>query len=184
MNLDLATDATVSASAELRAPLALDAHPHNVYVIECRDAEGALRWRETLHNLIPDAGANDLLTQYLKGVSYSPNWYMGLIDNAGFTGLSNADTPANHPGWVEAQYYSQATRPGLVLGAAAARAISNSASPAVFSINGTGNVNGAFVASSANKADASGVLYGEASFPIARSVLSGDTLNVSVTLTA
>jgi hypothetical protein len=45
-------------------------------------------------------------------------------------------------------------------------------------------VNGAFIATSANKADPTGVLYGEASFPIARSVLSGDTLNVSVTLTA
>jgi len=184
MKLDLATDAIVGVSADLRSDLALEARPHNIYVFECYDSAGELRWREELHNLIPDAGANDLLTKYLVGVSYSAAWYMGLIDNAGFTGLSNADTPANHPGWVEAQYYSQATRPGLVLGAAAARAISNSASPAVFSINGTGNVNGAFVATSANKADVSGVLYGEASFPIARSVLSGDTLNVTVTLTA
>jgi hypothetical protein len=184
MNIDLATDAIVSVSAELRSEFGLEARPHNVYVFECLDSEGALRWREEVLNLIPDAGANDLLTKYLTGISYSAAWYMGLIDNAGFTGLNNADTPANHPGWVEAQYYSQASRPGLVLGAAAARAISNSASPAVFSINGTGNVNGAFVATSANKADVSGVLYGEASFPVARSVLSGDTLNVSVTLTA
>jgi len=184
MNLDLEPQTDFNVSADLYSATALVIRPHNRYVIECFDSEGKPRWREEVDNLIPDAGANDLLTQYLKGVSYSANWYLGIIDAAGFTGLNNTDTPASHPGWVEAQYYTQPTRPALVLGTAAARSISNSASPAVFSINGTGNVNGAFIATSANKADPTGVLYGEASFPIARSVLSGDTLNVSVTLTA
>lgn len=184
MNLTLHTDAVTAVSVEHRPELALEARPHNRYVVECRDADGELRWREELDNLIPDAGANDLLGKYLTGAGYTAAWYVGLIDQAGFTGIGNGDTAASHPGWSEATYYSQANRPTLTLGAASARSISNSASQAVYSISASGSINGAFVVSTNTKAGTTGVIYGEASFGSPRSVLSGDTVNVTMTLTA
>jgi hypothetical protein len=184
MDLKLKTDAVTAISVEHRPPLNIDATPRNFYVIECRDAAGNLRWLEEVENLIPDAGANDLLSKYLTGASYTAAWYVGLIDNAGFTGLANGDTAASHPGWSEATYYSNANRPTLTLGAVSARSVSNSASPATFNINASGTINGAFVVSTNTKNGTTGVLYGEASFGSARSVLSGDTVNVTITLTA
>jgi hypothetical protein len=184
MNLDAKPHAAAGNTLTLRSALALDARPHNRYLVECFDPAGNLRWREEVDNLIPDAGANDLLTQYLTGAAYSATWNVALVDNAGFTGFANGDTAITHPGWVEATSYSNPTRVPLALGPASSRSMTNAANPAVFSINGTVTLNGAFITSSPTKAGTAGVLYGEASFTTPRDVLSGDTLNVTVTLSA
>jgi len=80
--------------------------------------------------------------------------------------------------------YSDATRPALVPGAVAAGSVDNSASKAVFNINGTTTIFGAFVTDILTKSGAAGLLYGVADFATSRAVISGDTLNVTVTLTA
>jgi len=55
------------------------------------------------------------------------------------------------------------------------------ASSVDFSITGSATVAGAFLASTT---DNTGVLYGVVDFSSSRSVLSGDTLQVTVTVTA
>lgn len=167
---------------------------NNVYKFECRDKDGNLKWVETIENLVPTAGLNDVLTKYLKGSSYTANWYVGLIHNTGFGSLQATDTAAkittSAPSapttndWKESSDYSESVRQTLTLGTASSGSIDNTASKAVFTINATLTVNGGFVISDNTKGGTSGVLFGEASFSSTRSVVSGDTITVTVTITA
>lgn len=96
-----------------------------------------------------------------------------------------ADTMASKS-FNETTPYSDATRPAWTRnGAAASGAMSNSSSRASFTINATGRVFGAFLASNNTKGGTTGTLYGGGLFSTgSRSVLSGDTLNVQVDLSA
>lgn len=155
----------------------------NVYFVECFGPDGKLKWADDIHNMVVYAGLNDLLDKYLKGSSYTAAWYVGL------TGASptpaNADTMSSHGGWTDDATYSNATRPALTLGTVASQSVDNSASKAVFTINGTATIGGAFVVSNSTKSGTTGTLYGVGAFTGGnKSVGSGDTLNVTVTLTA
>lgn len=157
----------------------------NTYKFECFDSFGNLKWVEEVPNTVMTAGINDLLTQYFKGSAYTAAFFVGLVDNTSFTAYNVADTMASHAGWLESAAYSNATRPALTLGTAAAGSIDNSASKAVFNINATATILGAFVTTNSTKSGTTGTLYGAASFTGgARSVLNGDTLNVTCTLSA
>ena len=153
------------------------------YIIECFDKDGNLKWKEDFHNLVTTVGLNDLLTQYFKGSSYSAAFYVGLT--AGSPTFDEADTMSSHGGWTESTAYSESVRQTLTLGTASAGSINNSSSKAVFSINGTATVGGAFVVTNSTKSGTTGTLYGGGAFTEGnRSVISGDTLNVQITLTA
>lgn len=154
------------------------------YKVDCVGADGSLKWTEDISNLTTTAGLNDLLTQYFKGSAYTAGWFVGLVDNASFSAFSAADTPASHAGWLESVAYSNSTRPALTLGTVAAGSVDNSASKAVFNINATATINGAFISTISTKSGTTGTMYGEASFSGTRAVINGDTLNVTVTLTA
>lgn len=146
-----------------------------------------LIWFEEVKNLVTTQGLNDVLSKYFKGSSYTAAWFMGLVNNASFSAFAAGDTAAQiggSNGWLEATAYSESVRQTVTLGSASAGSIDNSASKAVFSINGTVTVKGAFVVSTSTKAGTTGVLYGEATFASARSMFSGDSLTVGVTLTA
>lgn len=153
----------------------------NTYSVECYDSEGNLKWQETIDNLVVDVGLNDLLTKYFKGSAYTAAWYVGL---KGAGTIAAADTMASHSGWAELTPYSNASRPTLTLGTVASKSVDNSASKAVFNINGTATIAGAFIVTDSTKAGTTGTLYGVADFTSARSVLNGDTVNVTITLTA
>ncbi len=166
---------------------------YNVYDVECIDASGRRKWRETVKNLVTNEGLNDILDKYLKGSGYTAAWYVGLIDNANFNEVAADDTAAkisethNHPttnDWQEAGDYSESVRQTLTLGTVSSQSVDNSASKASFSINGTVTLNGAFIVSSSTKGGTSGVLYGDASFSSTRAVVNGDTVNVTGTFTA
>lgn len=141
------------------------------------------KWADGFSNLVTTAGGNDLLTQYFKGSSYTAAWYVGLIDNAGFTAVAAGDTSSSHSGWSEAVPYSNGTRPALTLGTAGSKSIDNSASKASYSINATATINGAFTITNSTKSGTTGTLYSAGSFGSTRTVNNGDTLNVQVTLT-
>lgn len=153
------------------------------YTIECRDKEGKLKWVDEFDNLVVDAGLNDSLDKHLKGSTYTAAWYVGLIYSSGT--VAAGDTMGSHAGWTEDQNYSEANRQTLTLGAVSGKSVDNSASKAVFSINATTQVGGAFVTSSNSKGGTTGTLYGGGLFTGGvRGVASGDTLNVTITLTA
>ena len=141
------------------------------------------KWADGFSNLVTTAGGNDLLTQYFKGSAYTAAWFVGLIDNSGFSAIAAGDTASSHAGWTEAVPYSNSTRPALTLGTASGKSIDNSASKASYTINATATINGAFTITNSTKSGTSGTLYSAGSFGSTRSVASGDTLNVQVTLT-
>jgi hypothetical protein len=156
-----------------------------VYKVTCFDAQGNLKWEEEMHNLVVNVGLKDMNDKYFSGSNYSATWYLGLVTGPGSGNTYAAgDTMASHAGWTENTAYSQATRPAASFGAATTAdpsVISNTGSPAVFSINGTATIAGAFLTSDDTKSGSSGVLFSVSNFtsPGDRSVVNGDTLNVS-----
>lgn len=153
-----------------------------VYTVECRAADGTLRWSEEIKNLVTTSGKNDALDKYLSGATYTAAWYLGLIGSASYTtGPAVGDTAATHAGWVEAAGYSQASRPTASFAAAAAGSKAL-ASAAVFSINADTTIKGCFLISNATKSGTSGILYSAGLFTAGDKVVqNGDTLNVSYT---
>jgi hypothetical protein len=150
------------------------------YVAECRDADGNLKWQDTIENLITTAGKNDMLDKHLAGSAYTAAFYMGLISTASYTtGPAVTDTMASHGGWAEDQQYSQASRPTCAFSAAAAGSKELSAALS-FSINATTTIKGAFINSVATKGGTTGILFSAGLFSGGdKAVGSGDTLSVS-----
>lgn len=157
---------------------------HSVSDILCRNAFVA--WEEAMENLVVTEGKDDLLTNYLKGSAYTAAFFVGLVDNAGFTAYAAGDTAAQiggTNGWAESVAYSNANRPTWTGGTAAAGSIDNSGLPASFNINATATIRGGFLVTTNTKGGTTGKLYGENDFAASRSVLNGDTLNVTITCT-
>jgi hypothetical protein len=126
----------------------------------------------------------DMNAKYFSGSAYTAAWYIGLYGAGSTNNPAASDTAASHAGWTEVTAYSQSTRPACTFGsptAADPSVISNSASPATYSINGTTVVGGAFLISNSTKGGSTGILFSAADFqsPGDRSVVNGDTLNVT-----
>lgn len=168
----------LAAAVSAKGPIDIDLAMTSVYRFECFGADGELKWVEEVENLVVNAGLNDLLDKYFKGSSYTAAFYVGL---KGTGTIAAADTLASHSGWTESSAYT-GNRKALTLGSVASQSVNNSGSPASFAINGTATIAGAFVCTAAT--GTSGVLYGAADFGSSRSVIDGDTINVTVTLTA
>ena len=158
-----------------------------VYTLQCLDKDGKLKWEVSTHNLVVNVGLQDMNTQYFKGSAYTAAWYIGLYGAGASNTPAAGDTMASHAGWTEAVPYSNATRPAATFGTATTAdpsVIDNSASPASFTINATATVGGAFLVSNSTKSGTTGILFSASDFtaPGDRSVVSGDTLNVTYTL--
>jgi hypothetical protein len=182
MNIELAksTDAA-TASVSVGAGTQERMGAGGVFHFQCFDKDGNLKWEDTAHNLVVNEGLQDMNTKYFKGVTYSAAWYLGLVDNSPSPTYAAGDTLASHGTWNETTAYS-GNRKAVTFGTATLAdpsVISNSASPAQFSMTGTVTVAGAFLASVAT--GTSGILFSVSSFqaPGARSVVSGDTINVT-----
>ncbi|OGP71861.1 MAG: hypothetical protein A2Y80_08875 [Deltaproteobacteria bacterium RBG_13_58_19] len=149
-----------------------------LYKIECYDRHGRLKWEEEFDNLVVTAGLNKYLDATLKTGLAAPLWYVGLKD----TGTPDpADTMASHASWATITPYSNATDPAWTPGTISGGSVDNSASKAVFNINATDDIYGAFLKDNNTKGGSTGTLLGVGDFAGPRSVESGDTLNVTVT---
>ena len=157
-----------------------------VFTVTCLDANGQVKWEENLKNLVVNEGLQDMNTKYFKGVTYTATWYIGLYGAAASNNPTASDTAASHPGFTEIVPYSNATRPAATFGTATTAdpsVISNSASPAVYTINATATVGGAFLISDNTKSGTAGVLFSASDFaaPGDRSVSNGDTIQITYT---
>ena len=148
------------------------------YRVECHDRLGNLKWVEEFDNLVVTAGRNKYLDATLKTGLAAPLWYVGLKD----TGTPDpADTMASHASWATITPYSNATDPAWTPGTISGGSVDNSGSKAVFNINATDDVYGAFMKDNNTKGGATGTLLGAGDFGAPRAVESGDTLSVTVT---
>jgi len=160
----------------------------NIWEVVCYGSDGQEKWREINKNLVTTAGANHVLDGTFKSGTQITSWFVGL--KAAGTPVI-ADTMASHSTWTELVHttkYSQVVRQTLTLGSITGTTTStcdNTSSKATFSINATSTVAGAFVVSNnATSSATAGTLYGVVDFASSRAVISGDTLEVTVTLTA
>jgi len=178
--------ATDSVSADItQAGMSGDsASAGGVFTVKCFDKDGNLKWEESAHNLVVNEGLQDMNTQYFKGVTYTAAWYLGLVTGPGGSNVYAAgDSLATHGGWTEDTNYS-GNRKAVTFSTASTAdpsVISNTASPASFSMTGTTTVAGAFLTNV--NTGTSGILFSVANFqaPGDRSVVSGDTLSVTYT---
>jgi hypothetical protein len=150
--------------------------PYFIYTVECLDADGNVKWVEEYKNLVTTVGKTDIIDKYFKGSGYTAAWFLGLKG----TGTAVVgDTLASHAGWAEVNPYT-GNRPAITFGSTSGG--SNTATVVSYTITGTATVAGAFVASV--NTGTSGTLYSAGDFGAPRSVLSGDTLNVTLTVSA
>lgn len=147
----------------------------NVYRVRCLGADGQVKWTEEVPNLVVTEGKNHILnTEFHAGTAIT-TWYVGL-KGAG-TAVA-ADTLASHSSWSEVAGYS-GTRKEWTEGAASAGSMTNSSSMD-YSITATATVAGAFLGSAAS--GTTGTMFGVADFGTSRAVISGDTLQVTLTV--
>lgn len=150
--------------------------PRFVYSVECLGADGAVKWTEEFTNLVTTQGKTDIVDKYFKGSAYTAAWFLGL---KGTGTAAVGDTAASHAGWAEVTPYT-GNRPAITFGTTSGG--SNTASAVGFSITlaGPTTVAGAFIQSA--NSGTTGVLYSAGDFATSRSVVAGDTLNVTVTV--
>lgn len=155
--------------------------PQGCFLVEHRNKAGKLIGVYRVPNGIVDVGMNHILETTFHAGAQSSTWYIGLVDNAGWTAFATGDTMASHAGWSESTVYSQGTRPQWTMGAAAARQITN-ATTVDFSINGSATLKGIFIVDDSTKSGSAGTLWATAAFSSTVSVQSGDTLKITYTV--
>lgn len=158
------------------------------YTVECFKSDGSLRWKDTIENLIVNAGLDDILDKYWKGSSYTAAHYVGLLQIAGSPAVAAADTMSSHSGWTEFTGISNSpnVRQTLTLGAVSGQSVDNSASKASFTVAAISpesqSVDGAFVTTDSTLGGTSGTLVSAGLFSGgSKTVGNGDTLNVTYT---
>jgi len=158
-----------------------------VFTVICVSADGVEKWSETFHNLVMNAGLQDMNSKYFSASGYTAGWFLGLVQGPGSgTTFAAADTLASHAGWTELVPGTAYTgsRKTVTFGTATTAdpsVISNSASPASFAmlVNAT-VVAGAFLCTVAT--GTSGILFSAGDFTGGdKTVDNGDTLNVTYT---
>ena len=159
-----------------------------VYTVECRDADGNLKWTEEFPNLVVNEGLQYINTQFFKGVTYTATWYMGLVTGPGASNTYAAgNTMLSHAGWTENTAYVQTARPTMAFGTAttADPSVIVTSAPIVFTMNASAIIAGAFVTTDNIKGGTAGTLFSVGNFTVGdRPIVSGDTLNVTYTFSA
>ena len=148
-----------------------------VYKVDCFDKDDNLKWSEIAKNTVVDEGINHILDVQFHAESQVTTWYVGL---KGAGAEAAGDTLSSHAGWSEFTDYS-GNRQEFVEAAASSKSITNTASPAVFSITGSGTVAGCMVSSVLS--GTSGKLFSATDFAASRTVANTDVINVTWTLT-
>jgi hypothetical protein len=155
------------------------------YYAECHDKDGNLKWTAEGDNLVVNGGL-----QYMAGTALANSaaqitqWYVGLYGAAASNTPAASDTMASHAGWTEIDCYSDATRPAATFAAATnanPSVVTNTSNKAVFNIDATATVGGAFLTSNNTILGTTGTLFSAADFqsPGDRSVVSGDVISVT-----
>ena len=158
-----------------------------VFNIICRDKDGNLKWQAESKNLVVNVGLQYMAGTALDGTTTRvTTWYLGLYGAGASNTPAAGDTMASHAGWTEVTAYSNGTRVTATFVAATTAdpsVVTNTASPAVFNINGTATVGGAFLTSNDTKGGTTGTLFSAADFgsPGDRNVVNSDTLSVTYT---
>jgi len=180
-----ATD-TVSSGLTCNIKASEDAKATGLFEIKCHDKDGNLKWEAQSKNLVVNVGLAYMAGTALTSTTPITTWYLGLYGAGASNTPANGDTMLSHLGWTEVVAYSNVTRVATTFVAATTAnpsVVTNTVSPAVFNINGTMTVGGAFLTSGSAKSGTAGTLFSAADFgsPGDRNVVNSDTLSVTYT---
>lgn len=168
------------------------------YHVECRDADGNLKWAEEFPNLVNAVGKELMLDTLLSGSSYTTvGPYLGLISGSSPTFLAG-DTMASHSGWTEFTNYTVGGSPvrgtasfsaATSTGSSPTNVTTKTASAITYTITGGGGtVGGCFLVTgsgaSSTQGNTSGTLYSAGAFATAKITTAGDTVSVTYSTTA
>lgn len=180
----------VTAACDLiaRNPVRAAFESGSVWDIECFDRHGRLKWAErNLKNIVPEEGLDALLDIMFHGSTQITTWYVVIFESD--TTPADTDTYAS-PSYTECTAYDETTRPEYQEAAASGKQITNSANKASFTINDTKTLYGAALVGGgtapSTKGDTAGggTLFCSVRFSTSRSVVSGDVIKVTVTISA
>jgi hypothetical protein len=155
--------------------------------VVCRGKDGREKWREYRHNLVTNQGLNHILDVVLHGATQITAWYVAPF-NTNTTILATHTYAA--PGYTESSNYDEATRQAYNEAAASGQSITNSANKATITcsetetVYGCGLVGGGSAATTKGNTDGGGTLLCAVLFSTARSVVDGDTLEITYTISA
>lgn len=160
--------------------------PGGYYVVECFGADGKLKWKDDIKNLVTTVGLN-LTVNTVLGNSAAGAIYMGL---KGTGSAAAGNTQASHSPWLEVGGANAPTYTGnrqTPTFGAASGGVKATSSAVVFAMTGSGTVAGCFIniGGSATKDDTTGTLFSAGDFTAgSKTVTNGDSLSVSYSLTA
>ena len=165
-----------------------------VYTATCYDANGNEKWTDTIANLTTNVGRQSLLNSYFANTGGGAV-VMGLGGANGSATFTPAytDTQSSHPGWYEvgganAPTYSGTRKtPSFSSATSANPSVLSTSAAVVFSMTSSGTVYGAFINIGGSTAidNTTGTLFSIGQFTAgSKTVTSGDTINVTYTLSA
>ena len=178
-------DATVTRGAGQTEFVGLE----GVYTAECFDAQGNLKWSDTIENLTTNVGRASMMNSYFANTGAGAI-VMGL---KGTGAAAYADTQITHGGWLEVgnanspTYSGTRKTPAFASSTVANPSVLNTSAAVTFAMTGSGTVAGAFinVGGSSTIDSTTGVLFSAGDFTAgSKTVTSGDTINVTYTLSA
>ena len=161
-----------------------DLNPQGYFTIE-HWRNGKLLDTYHLKNGITNAGKDKLLDVMFHNVTQIGTWYIGLIDNSGYTGVAAGDTHDSHSGWSENTDYDESNRQEWTEDAASGQSITNTTS-VDFTMSASATIKGIFIASDNTKGGtgASPTLWSTAVFGSNATAEDDDVLAVTYTLNA
>ena len=169
------------------------------YHVECRDAQGNLKWEEEVPNLVVAIGKQLMLDTLLKGSSYSVvGPYLGLTKVSLTPAATDTMTTLVTTNAAEFTNYTvggSAVRGTAVFGASISsgstpsNVTTSTATAITYTITGAGGtVYGCFLVTGSGavstQSSTAGTLYSEGNFSTAKITTAGDTVSVTYSTTA
>jgi hypothetical protein len=184
--------ATLQANASIPEGMGVDGYYH----VECRDAQGNLKWNEEFPNLVVAVGKQLMLDTLLRtsGTYTTVGPFLGLINNS--TTFAAADTMTSKT-WTELTTYTvggSGVRGTAVFAASSSsgttpsNVTTSTATAITYTMTGSATVYGCFLVTGTGAvstlSSTAGTLYSEGNFSTAKTVTSGDTVSVTYSTTA
>lgn len=184
--------ATMQANVTIPEGMGVEGH----YYVECRDADGNLKWEEKFPNLVVAVGKQLMLDTLLRtsGTYTTVGPFLGLINNS--TTFAAADTMTSKT-WTELTTYTvggSAVRGTAVFAASSSsgttpsNVTTSTATAITYTMTGSATVYGCFLVTGTGAvstiSSTAGTLYSEGNFSTAKTVTSGDTVSVTYSTTA
>jgi hypothetical protein len=184
--------ATLQANASIPEGMGIE----GFYKVECRDAQGNLKWNDEFPNLVVAVGKQLLLDTLLttSGTYTTVGPFLGLINNS--TTYAASDTMTSKT-WTELTTYTvggSAVRGTAVFAAASSsgttpsNVTTSTATAITYTMTGSATVYGCFLVTGTGAvstiSSTAGTLYSEGNFSTAKTVTSGDTVTVTYSTTA